>query len=124
MWGTITLAFLALLIEAIVGYPDRLVRTIGHPVMWMGQLISLLDRTLNHESMPIARRRAAGVLAVLILSGKKARLVWALTSLFMFMLAFGQTLLMKPDVIANWQYLVLALVCAALSEPDSMNKVR
>src|SRR5882672_8848829 len=39
---------------------------------------------------------AEPVLAVLILSGKKARLVWALTSLFMFMLAFGQTLLMKP----------------------------
>jgi hypothetical protein len=25
---------------------------------------------------------------------------------------------MKPDVIANWQYLVLALLCAALSDPD------
>jgi hypothetical protein len=25
---------------------------------------------------------------------------------------------MKPDVIANWQYLVLVLLCAALSDPD------
>ena len=41
---TIALAFLALLIEAILGYPDWLVHTIGHPVTWMGRLIGLLDR--------------------------------------------------------------------------------
>ncbi|MGH8016191.1 MAG: hypothetical protein ACREBV_08375 [Candidatus Zixiibacteriota bacterium] len=60
---------------------------------------------------------AEPVLAALILYGKKPRLVWTLTALFMFMLTFGQTILMKPDVIANWQYTILALVCAALSEP-------
>ncbi|MBI4436518.1 MAG: DoxX family membrane protein [Candidatus Omnitrophica bacterium] len=61
---------------------------------------------------------AEPVLAVLILSGKKARKVWTLTSLLMFLLTLGQTILMKPDVIANWQYLVLTLLCAALSDPD------
>jgi len=61
---------------------------------------------------------AEPVLAVLILSGKKARKVWTLTSLLMFMLTLGQTILMKPDVIANWQYLVLTLICAALSDPE------
>jgi uncharacterized membrane protein YphA (DoxX/SURF4 family) len=61
---------------------------------------------------------AEPVLAVLILSGKKARKVWTLTSLLMFLLTFGQTILMKPDVIANWQFLVLVLLCAALSDPD------
>ena len=61
---------------------------------------------------------AEPVLAVLILSGRKARQVWTLASLFMFLLTIGQTILMKPDVIANWQYLVLTLTCAALSEPD------
>lgn len=61
---------------------------------------------------------AEPVLAVLILSGKKARIVWTLTSLLMFMLTVGQTILMKPDVNANWQYLVLTLVCAALSDPE------
>ena len=58
------------------------------------------------------------VLSVLILSGKKERLVWTLTTLLMFLLTIGQSILMKPDVIANWQYLVLTLVCAALSDPD------
>ncbi len=61
---------------------------------------------------------AEPILAVLILSGRKTRLVWTLTSLFMFMLTIGQTILMKPDVIANWQFLVLTLVSAALSDPD------
>ena len=27
---------------------------------------------------------------------------------------------MKPDVIANWQYLVLVPACAALSGPDPL----
>lgn len=61
---------------------------------------------------------AEPVLALLILSGKKARIMWTLTALLMFLLTIGQTILMKPDVIANWQYLVLTLVCAALSDPE------
>ena len=64
---------------------------------------------------------AEPVLALLILSGKKARMVWTLASLFMFLLTIGQTILMKPDVIANWQFLVLVLLCAALSDPDPRN---
>jgi hypothetical protein len=61
---------------------------------------------------------AEPVLAALILIGWRARLVWTLTTLLMFMLTIGQSILMKPDVIANWQYLVLTLVCAALCEPE------
>jgi len=62
---------------------------------------------------------AEPVLALLILSGIKARQVWTLTSLFLFLLIIGQTILMKPDVFANWLYLVLVLTCAALSEPTT-----
>jgi uncharacterized membrane protein YphA (DoxX/SURF4 family) len=57
-------------------------------------------------------------LALLILIGKKRRLVWALTSLFLFMLTMGQTILMKPEVTANWQYVILTVICAALSVPN------
>ena len=57
---------------------------------------------------------AEPVLAALILSGWKARMAWTLTSLLMFLLTIGQTILMKPDVIANWQFLVLVLLTAAL----------
>jgi adenosylcobinamide-phosphate synthase len=58
---------MALLIELALGYPDRLVRAIGHPVIWMGALIGALDRGLNREAARPALRRAAGVLAVMVL---------------------------------------------------------
>jgi len=61
------LTLLALLIEIMLGYPDRLVRAIGHPVTWMGALIGALDRGLNRESASASGRRTAGVVAVLIL---------------------------------------------------------
>src|SRR6266540_4141697 len=75
MWGTIS--FLALLIEAAVGYPDRLFRAIGHPVTWIGRLIGALDRNLNHESASNASRRlaGAGALLVVIASAAAAALV-------------------------------------------------
>ena len=53
----ITLTLLALLIEATFGYPDWLARTIGHPVTWMGRLISALDGSLNRDDMDAPRRR-------------------------------------------------------------------
>src|SRR5215470_8920995 len=65
----VTLAFIALLIEALVGYPDWLVQSIGHPVTWMGRVISLLDRALNHERLSRASRRAAGILSLFVLIG-------------------------------------------------------
>jgi adenosylcobinamide-phosphate synthase len=74
----ITLTFLALLIEAIFGYPDWLVRTIGHPVMWMGRLIGILDRALNQETMSAAKRRAAGAFAVLVIIAVAAIVAYAL----------------------------------------------
>lgn len=39
---------------------------------------------------------AEPVLALFILIGKKARFMWTLTALLMFLLTFGQTILMKP----------------------------
>jgi hypothetical protein len=55
------------------------------------------------------------LLGVWLLSGKCQRSAWTAGTLLMFMLTLGQTILMKPDVIANWQFTVLTLVCAALS---------
>jgi adenosylcobinamide-phosphate synthase len=74
----ITLAFLALLLEAMVGYPDWLVQAIGHPVTWMGRMIGLLDDTLNHESMSRASRRAAGVISLLVLVGSTVLVAYVL----------------------------------------------
>jgi adenosylcobinamide-phosphate synthase len=68
----VTLALLALLIEVAIGYPDRLSRTIGHPVTWMGRLIAGLDRAMNHEALSDAGRRSAGALALLVIIGVPA----------------------------------------------------
>ena len=56
------IAPLALAIERLVGYPQGLVRLIGHPVIWMGSLIALLDRRLNTGAS-----RLRGVLALILL---------------------------------------------------------
>jgi adenosylcobinamide-phosphate synthase len=62
---SVALALLAMLIELAVGYPERVLRAIGHPVTWMGRLIGALDRWLNKKSAAAAR--AGGIVAVLIL---------------------------------------------------------
>jgi len=61
------LALLSLLAELAFGYPDRLVRATGHPVMWIGKLVSLLDVTLNRDTDSESQRRYAGVLALAVL---------------------------------------------------------
>jgi adenosylcobinamide-phosphate synthase len=61
------LTLLALLFELMIGYPDRWVRAIGHPVTWMGALIGALDRGLNRDTASPAARRLAGTVTVLIL---------------------------------------------------------
>ncbi len=62
------LALFAMLIELCIGYPERLVRVIGHPVTWIGALIGGLDRLFNGDMTP-ALRRLAGILAVAIALG-------------------------------------------------------
>ena len=90
------------------------------PATFVGYITTDFDKTWSPHILNVLLAWliliAEPVLALFILSGKKPRLAWTLTSLLMFLLTFGQTLLMKPDVIANWQYLVLTLACAALSE--------
>jgi uncharacterized membrane protein YphA (DoxX/SURF4 family) len=66
---------------------------------------------------------AEPVSGIWLLTGRCQRRAWSLTSLLMFMLMFGQTLLMKPEVTDNWHYVVFALVCAALSDdPHAMTE--
>ena len=94
------------------------------PAVFVGDVTAQFDKTWSPHVLNVLLAWlimiAEPVLALLILSGKKARKVWTLASLFMFLLTIGQTILMKPDVIANWQFLVLVLLCAALSDPDPL----
>jgi adenosylcobinamide-phosphate synthase len=64
---TFSIALVALLLERLVGYPKHLLQQIGHPVEWMGRLISALDRTLNSAGSSKWLRQLKGVLALLVL---------------------------------------------------------
>jgi adenosylcobinamide-phosphate synthase len=63
------LAFAALVVERIIGYPDWLFRRIGHPVTWIGWLITQLDDAWNRETDGFDKRRRMGILALLVLLG-------------------------------------------------------
>ena len=60
------LAVAALALEATVGYPAPLYRAIGHPVTWMGAWLAALETRLNRPRQAFARRRAAGVVALVL----------------------------------------------------------
>jgi adenosylcobinamide-phosphate synthase len=64
---SVALALVAMLIELCFGYPEHLLRAIGHPVTWIGRLIALLDHRLNRETARPQARRGAGIVAVLLL---------------------------------------------------------
>jgi len=57
----------ALVLEAATGYPEAWIRAIGHPVIWVGALISRLDRAWNRDALDDAARRRRGVVAVFLL---------------------------------------------------------
>jgi adenosylcobinamide-phosphate synthase len=58
-----------MMIELCAGYPQALLRAIGHPVIWIGRLIAALDRLLNRDTADAYRRRGAGIVAILLLLG-------------------------------------------------------
>lgn len=61
---SLAVAAAAFAIEIAAGYPDRLLRNAGHPVMAMGAVIDRLDARLNSMEAGFAARRRRGVLAL------------------------------------------------------------
>jgi adenosylcobinamide-phosphate synthase len=60
---SVALALFTMLIELCLGYPQALLRAIGHPVTWIGKSIALLDRRLNSTKSG----RTHGIIALLTL---------------------------------------------------------
>jgi adenosylcobinamide-phosphate synthase len=117
---SVALALIAMLIELCLGYPEFLVRAIGHPVTWTGRLIDALDRALNRETATESARRAAGVVAVLILVaivGAGAFIVQR--ELFRWPVGVLATALLASTLIAQRSlHRHVADVAAALAEGD------
>jgi adenosylcobinamide-phosphate synthase len=82
------LALLAMLIELALGYPQWLVRIVGHPVTWIGRLIGILDRRLNRDGDSDMLRRIGGVLTVLTIAAAVGLAAYLLQH-FLFRLPFG-----------------------------------
>lgn len=82
-----TIAFMSLILEMNVGYPDRLFRFIGHPVTWIGRLISCLDATLNRATDSDRTRRLLGILALVVIVGLPGALAFALQHVLLFHVA-------------------------------------
>nr|CAD6596346.1 cobalamin biosynthesis protein CobD [Rhizobium sp. Khangiran2] len=77
------LAFLALLTERVFGYPDWVYRLIGHPVTWIGALISALDERWNKEGDTPPHRRLWGIVALAVVLAVAVSLSLVLESLLL-----------------------------------------
>jgi adenosylcobinamide-phosphate synthase len=95
--GALFITAAAMLFEALFGYPQALYRAIGHPVTWIGALITLLDRHLNRPQWSFSLRRASGIVAFILLLG----------------LTGGLTLLAEQWMLQSEVGVVLAILLAA-----------
>ncbi|WP_353645566.1 adenosylcobinamide-phosphate synthase CbiB [Mesorhizobium sp. WSM2239] len=95
-------AFLSLLVELAIGYPDRLVRAIGHPVIWIGNLISFLERKLNRSAASDSFRRFSGGVALVVLVCVPAGIAYSVEAAFgAGLLGVAATAILASSLIAQ-----------------------
>ncbi|MCK1455493.1 cobalamin biosynthesis protein CobD [Bradyrhizobium sp. 35] len=92
----------AMMVDALLGWPLWLFARIGHPVTWLGGLISAIDTSWNRPSDPPAFRRAAGLAGALVVIALAVALGWVLQSL----LPLGLIQLVLVGVLA-WPLIAL-----------------
>jgi adenosylcobinamide-phosphate synthase len=76
--SNVELAMFALILEAVIGYPNFVYRAIDHPVTWAGALLTLLDARLNRPMAANRQRRALGILSLAVLLVTTAGAAFAL----------------------------------------------
>lgn len=59
--------FLSVCLDIILGWPKIFLRNIGHPVIWIGKLITTFDTFLNQERFSSFLRSFFGILTLFIL---------------------------------------------------------
>jgi adenosylcobinamide-phosphate synthase len=70
----------ALGLEAAISYPGWLYRLVRHPVVWIGGLIALFERSLNPPQMPFEARRWLGVAALVSVCAIAGGAGWAVAA--------------------------------------------
>ncbi|NUR13361.1 MAG: cobalamin biosynthesis protein CobD [Bradyrhizobium sp.] len=68
----------AMVVDALLGWPSWLFARIGHPVTWLGRLIGAVDATWNRAADPPALRRAAGIAGALLVIAFSVVVGWVL----------------------------------------------
>jgi adenosylcobinamide-phosphate synthase len=112
------LTLLALLIELMIGYPAALTKSVGHPVTWMGKLISWLDAKFNRDDAAPETRRRAGAIALLILFVVVGAIAFVVESVLLLLpLGFFALALVASTLLAqNSLFTHVANVADALEE--------
>ncbi len=103
VWSDVAVTAGAYAIEAVVGYPDAVFRAIKHPVVWVGALLSGLERGFNWGSR--GRRRAAGLLTVVVV----------------LLVVCGPAVLLQA-MVPGWGLVALAVVASSLPAQRSLGQ--
>lgn len=61
---TFAIVAIALTLDALLGWPDALYQRIGHPVTWLGRLISMLEARWNQGGNRFAKGMAASLIVI------------------------------------------------------------
>ena len=115
---------LALGIDSAIGWPASIYARIGHPVTWIGAVITRLDRALNVDDAPDLARRVAGVATALIVIGTATGIGWAAARLLpgdaanILMSSVLGAVLAWPLIALRSLYDHVAAVAQALSAGD------
>jgi adenosylcobinamide-phosphate synthase len=70
----------ALVLDAVFGEMRPVFGRIGHPVQWLGKLVSALETRLNRPQRSAAARRARGALTVVLVAGIAGAAGWAIVA--------------------------------------------
>jgi adenosylcobinamide-phosphate synthase len=57
---------IALTLDIVIGWPEKIYASIGHPVSWIGKVISYFERSLNKSKYPGKLRKLFGTLTFLL----------------------------------------------------------
>lgn len=87
------LALCALVLESVIGYPDRLNKRIPHPVIWFGRLISSFDNKFNLKTDSSSLQKRKGFVSLVFFVAIALTIGLAIQGLFSLFGAVGFLLL-------------------------------